>query len=113
MKIYDLYYKAKAPKGIEKNKAYIVGGGIAGLAAAAFLADDIHMPAKNITIFEKMNDVGGSMDGTGNAVSGYLCRGERELEPYMECLWYLCSKAPSLRNKGRTVLDDVVDFNKD
>jgi len=35
------------------------GGGLAGLAAAAFLADDIHMPAKNITIYEKMNDVGG------------------------------------------------------
>ena len=113
MKIYDLFYNAKAPKGIEKKKAYIVGGGQAGLAAAAFLADDIHMPAKNITIYEKMNDVGGSMDGTGKAVSGYLCRGERELEPFMECLWYLCSKAPSLRHKGRTVLDDVVDFNKD
>lgn len=113
MKVYDLFYNAKAPRGIKKKKAYIVGGGLAGLAAAAFLADDIHMPAKNITIYEKMNDVGGSMDGTGNAVSGYLCRGERELEPFMECLWYLCSKAPSLRNKGRTVLDDVVDFNKD
>ena len=113
MKIYDLFYNAKAPKGIEKKKAYIVGGGLAGLAAAAFLADDIHMPAKNITIYEKMNDVGGSMDGTGKAVSGYLCRGEREMEPFMECLWYLCSKAPSLRHKGRTVLDDVVDFNKD
>jgi len=113
MKIYDLFYNAKAPEGIQNKKAYIVGGGIAGLATAAFLADDIHMPAKNITIFEKMNDVGGSMDGTGNAAKGYLCRGERELEPYMECLWYLCSKAPSLRHKGRTVLDDVVDFNKD
>ena len=113
MKVYDLFYKAKAPKGIKKKKAYIVCGGLAGLAAAAFLADDIHMPAKNITIYEKMNDVGGSMDGTGNAMRGYLCRGERELEPFMECLWYLCSKAPSLRHKGRTVLDDVVDFNKD
>ena len=113
MKIYDLFYNAKAPKGIKKKKAYIVGGGLAGLAAAAFLADDIHMPAKNITIYEKMNDVGGSMDGTGNASNGYLCRGEREMEPFMECLWYLCSKAPSLRHKGRTVLDDVVDFNKD
>jgi oleate hydratase len=113
MKVYDLFYNVKAPKGIKKKKAYIVGGGLAGLAAAAFLADDIHMPAENITIYEKMKDVGGSMDGTGNAVSGYLCRGEREMEPFMECLWYLCSKAPSLRHKGRTVLDDVVEFNKD
>ena len=35
MKVYDLFYKAKAPKGIKKKKAYIVGGGLAGLAAAA------------------------------------------------------------------------------
>jgi len=52
------------------------------------------------------------MDGTRNE-HGYLCRGERELEPYMECLWYLCSKVPSLENAGRTLLDDIVDFNKD
>lgn len=81
MKIYDLFYNAKAPKGIKKKKVYIVGGGLAGLAAAAFLADDIHMPAKNITIYEKMNDVGGSMDGTGKAVSGYLCREKERWNP--------------------------------
>ena len=40
MKIYDLFYHAPKPEGIEKRKAYIVGGGIAGLAAAAFLTDD-------------------------------------------------------------------------
>jgi oleate hydratase len=111
MKIYDLMYNAKPPQGIENRKAYIVGGGIAGLATAAFLADDIHMPAQNITIYEALKDVGGSMDGTGDAAHGYLCRGERELEPFMESLWYLCSKAPSLRHPGRTVLDDVWDFN--
>lgn len=111
MKIYDLLYNAKAPEGIEDRKAYIIGGGMAGLAAAAFLTNDAHMPGKNITIFEAAGEVGGSMDGIGDAISGYLCRGERELEPYMECLWYICSKAPSLRNPGRTVLDDVWDFN--
>jgi oleate hydratase len=70
------------------------------------------MPGENITLLEKHSDVGGAMDGV-RGKSGYLCRGERELEAYMECLWYLCSKVPSLENPGRTVLDDVVDFNKD
>ena len=112
MNIYKTMYHASKPEGIEKRKAYIVGGGIAGLAAAAFLVDDAQMPGENITILEKLLDVGGSMDGTKNEF-GYRCRGERELEPYMECLWYLCSKAPSLENPGRTVLDDVVGFNKD
>jgi len=112
MNIYKTMYHAPKPEGIEYRKAYIVGGGIAGLAAAAFLVDDAQMPGANITILEKLSDVGGSMDGTKNEF-GYQCRGERELEPYMECLWYLCSKIPSLENQGRTVLDDIVDFNKD
>ncbi len=111
MNIYKTMYHAPKPEGIERRKAYIVGGGIAGLAAAAFLADDAGMPGENITILEIHSDVGGAMDGT-KGKSGYLCRGERELEAYMECLWYLCSKVPSLENPGRTVLDDVVDFNK-
>ncbi len=112
MNIYKTMYHAPKPEGIERRKAYIVGGGIAGLAAAAFLADDARMPGENITILEKHSDVGGAMDGV-KGKSGYQNRGERELEAYMECLWYLCSKVPSLENPGRTVLDDVVDFNKD
>ncbi len=111
MRIYDLMYRAARPSGMENRKAFIIGGGQAGLAAAAFLADDVHMPGENITILEARAAMGGSMDGTGDAVHGYLCRGERELEPNMECLWYLCAKVPSLRRPGRTVLDDVWDFN--
>ena len=112
MNIYKTMYHPHKPAGIDGYKAYIVGGGIAGLAAAVFLIDDAKMPGQNITIYEKKPVMGGSMDGTKNEF-GYLCRGERELEPYMECLWYLCSKIPSLENEGRTVLDDVVDFNRD
>ena len=112
MNIYRTLYHARKPEGIEKRKAYIIGGGIAGLATAAFLVDDTGMPGENITILEKMSIVGGSMDGR-ESKDGYLCRGERELEPYMECLWYLCSKIPSLEEPGRTVLDETVDANKD
>lgn len=35
MKIYSTFYHANKPEGIENRKAYIIGGGIAGLAAAA------------------------------------------------------------------------------
>ncbi|MCH4191335.1 MAG: oleate hydratase [Butyrivibrio sp.] len=112
MNNYELLYNPKKPEGIENSKAYVVGGGLAGLAAAAFLVDDAGMPGKNITILEKAKDVGGSMDGARNEF-GYLCRGEREMEPYMECLWYLFSKVPSLEHEGRTILDDIVEFNRD
>ena len=53
MNIYNLFYKAPAPEGIEERNAHIIGGGIAGLAAAVFLIDDAGMPGKNITLYEK------------------------------------------------------------
>lgn len=112
MNLYKTMYRAPKPEGIEKRKAYIGGGGIAGLAAAVFLADDARMPGRNITILEKLPIFGGCMDGI-KTPKGYQNRGERELEPYMECLWYLCSKIPSPERPGHTMLDDVVDFNKD
>ncbi len=99
----------RKPEGIENRKAYIVGG-IAGLAAAAFLVDDAGMPGKNITIYEKRQDVGGCCGIIGNE-GAYVCPGE--LEPHMECLWDLCSKIPSLDDPTRTVLDETVDVNRE
>src|SRR5690349_10486864 len=101
-------YHALKPEGIERRKAFIVGSGIARLAATAFVMDETEMPGENIANLEAKSYVGGAIDGV-KGKSGYLCRGERELEDRMECLWYLCSKVPSMENPGRTVLDDVVD----
>lgn len=110
MLFYDRV-NATVPDGIEQKTAHVIGGGLAGLAAAAFLATDAHMPAANITVYEDLPTLGGSMDGTGDAVTGYVNRGERELEAHMECLWYLFSKVPSLTRPGRTVLDETRAFN--
>ena len=99
------------PKGIENKSAHIIGGGIAGLAAAAFLVTDANMPPGNVIIYETLPVVGGSMDAAGDAQHGYTCRGERELEAYMECLWYLCGKVPSLQTPGLTILDETHQAN--
>jgi oleate hydratase len=106
MRNYDRI-NAPPPKGIEHKSAHIIGGGIAGLATAAFLVTDADMPAGNVTIYESLPVVGGSMDAAGDAEHGYTCRGERELEAYMECLWYLCGKTPSLQTPGLTILDET------
>jgi Myosin-crossreactive antigen len=111
VKNYDRI-NARKPEGIEDRRAHIVGGGIAGLSAAAFLVHDGHMSGRDITVYDQLAEVGGSMDGSGNAVDGYLSRGERELEPYMECLWYLCGLVPSLKDPTRTVLDETREDNK-
>ncbi len=112
MRNYDRVHPRK-PEGIENKRAYIVGGGIAGLSAAAFLVRDAQMPGKNITVFDQLPVFGGSMDACGNPETGYISRGERELEPYMECLWDLFGSIPSIYEEGRTVLDETRECNKD
>lgn len=46
MNIYRSIYKPKPTEEIKKQKAFIIGGGIAGLSAAVFLIDDAGMPEK-------------------------------------------------------------------
>jgi len=65
MLFYDRV-SATVPEGIEHKTAHIIGGGIGGLASAAFLASDAHMPAGNITVYEDLSVPGGSMDGAGD-----------------------------------------------
>ena len=61
------------------SKAYLVGGGIGSLAAAAFLIRDGGVPGANISILEAGPLMGGSLDGAGDAERGYTMRGGRML----------------------------------
>ena len=99
------------PEGIENKKAYLIGGGIASLAAAEYLICDGHMDGKNITILEQRDIFGGSMDGSGNAKDGYVALGGREMEEHYECMWDLFGKVPSLEEPARTVLDEFRELN--
>ena len=111
MKQFD-NVRANRPEGIETRKAYIIGGGVAGLASAVFLIDDCYVPGENVTIYDQLPVMGGSMDAAKIGDGRYTCRGERELEPYMECFWYLGNKIPSLYTPGRTITEETVDVNK-
>ena len=101
----------KKPINIENRHAYLIGGGIASLAAAAYLIKDGHMPAKNINILEQDNIFGGAMDGAGDAENGYVARGGREMEEHYECTWELFGMVPSLEEPSRTVLDEFKELN--
>ena len=103
--------KTLKPEGIENKRAYLIGGGIGSLAAAEYLIRDGHMNAKNITILEERNIMGGSMDGAGNAEDGYVALGGREMEEHYECMWDLFGGVPSLEEPGRTVLDEFRELN--
>jgi oleate hydratase len=112
MKNYDRI-NALPPKGIERKKAHIVGGGIAGFSAAVFLIDDAHMPAENITIYEAEELHGGCLDAVSFGKKGYRNRGSRMWERRYECLYYLMAKIPSIQTPGRTVLDETFQANVD
>lgn len=95
------------------SMAYLVGGGIGSLAAAAFMIRDAKMPGENISIFEAAPLMGGSLDGAGDPVKGYSLRGGRMLTTdNYECTWDLFKSIPSLENPAMTVFDETVEFNK-
>ena len=102
---------AKRPEGIEKKRAFLIGSGIASLAAAEYLMRDGYMKGEQITIFEQDSLSGGAMDGAGNPEEGFVARGGREMEEHYECLWDLYGQVPSIEEDGRTVLDEFKELN--
>ena len=50
-----------------KPKAYLIGGGIGSMAAAAFMIRDGGFAGENISILEALPVMGGSLDGAGDA----------------------------------------------
>lgn len=94
-------------------RAFLIGGGIGSLAAAAFMIRDGGIPGASISILEASPILGGSLDGAGNPASGYSLRGGRMLTTdNYECTWDLYKSIPSLYNKGKTVFDETVEFNQ-
>ena len=97
---------------MENKSAYIVGSGLAALAAACFLVRDGQMPGDHIHILEAMDVAGGACDGIFDPSRGYVMRGGREMEDHFECLWDLFRSIPSLEKPGASVLDEFYWLNK-
>jgi len=94
-------------------KAYLIGGGIGSLAAAAFMIRDGGIPGANITLFEAGPLLGGSLDGGGSPGGGYSLRGGRMLtSDNYECTWDLFRTIPSLVDAGQSVFDETMAFNE-
>ena len=109
---YEAFARPEKPAGIEEKSAYLVGSGLASLAAAGFLVRDAQMPGKNIHILEAMDIAGGACDGIDDPTRGYVMRGGREMEDHFECLWDLFHSIPSLEVPGASVLDEYYWLNK-
>jgi oleate hydratase len=90
---------------------YLVGGGIASLAAAVFLIRDGDIPGRRITILEESPRLGGSLDAAGNPGDGYIMRGGRMIESKYLCTYDLFSSIPTLDGTS-TVTKEIFDWNE-
>jgi oleate hydratase len=103
-------------KGMNKRRAqadtvvYLVGGGIASLAAAAFFIRDGNIKGHNIKILEESARLGGSLDAAGSPQDGYVMRGGRMLESKYLCTYDLFSSIPTL-DGHQTVTQEIFEWN--
>ncbi|PZP91879.1 MAG: oleate hydratase [Staphylococcus capitis] len=110
---YEAFARPKKPENVDKKSAYLIGSGLASLAAACFLIRDGQMKGKNIHILEELDISGGSLDGINMKHHGFVVRGGREMENHFECLWDLFRSIPSLEQPDASVLDEFYWLNKE
>lgn len=110
---YEAFVTPRKPANVEKKSAYIVGAGLAGLAAAIFLIRDGQMEGKKIHILEELSLSGGSLDGKFIPDEGFVVRGGREMENHFECLWDLFRSVPSLEIDNASVLDEFYYLDRE
>ena len=95
----------------DNAQVFLVGAGIASLAAAAFLIRDGDIPGHNITIFEESAAIGGSLDAAGTPADGYIMRGGRMFESRYLCTYNLFSSIPTL-DESKTVTEEIFEWNE-
>lgn len=110
---YEAFATPRKPKDVDQKSAYIVGTGLAGLAAAVFLIRDGHMAGERIHLFEELPLAGGSLDGIEKPHLGFVTRGGREMENHFECMWDMYRSIPSLEIPGASYLDEFYWLDKD
>lgn len=108
-----------------KNKAVIIGAGIANMAAAVYLIQEGHWRGEDITFYAL--DLHGANDGAAASVAaeqywnknhpmentkGYVARGGRMLNyrTYVD-LMDLLDRIPSVTEPGMTAAEDTRDFD--
>jgi oleate hydratase len=95
------------------SKFYLVGSGIASLAAAAYMIRDGNVSGSDIVIFEEQNDPGGALDAHGSPEDGYFMSGSRMFEHKYNATFDLFSFIPSVSNPLISVKEETELAEKD
>ncbi|KAE8354936.1 oleate hydratase [Aspergillus coremiiformis] len=108
-----IHREGRSRRDPENVQAWLIGGGIASLAAAVHLIKDAKVPARNIHLLDEHKLPGGAMQSSGDPQNGYLLR--TACLPYFHdiCVEDLLSYVPSATNPERSIMDAVRDFERD
>jgi oleate hydratase len=93
-------------------KAHIVGGGFAGLAAAALLIRNANVPGPDITIYEAADKLGGGLFLDGDAEHGYNLPGSI-FDKEFRCALDLLGTIPTQYYPNISVAEQFLTFNQE
>ena len=95
-----------------KRQAYLIGGGLTSMAAAAYLIRDCRFPGDHITIYESQSEPGGGSFAGGSPEKGFVCHGFHLLnETTYENFWELMGSIPSLNQPQLSVGEEILNFS--
>lgn len=105
--IHDKFPTIRDPK---STQAWLVGSGIASLAAAVHLIRDAQVPGYNIHILDRHSRTGGGITSSGDAESGFILHPGSLPYFHDECVENLLSLVPGARGSDKSLLDTMRDF---
>lgn len=94
----------------QTTRVWLVGGGIASLAAAVFLIKDAQVPGHNIHVLERDMQIGGGTTIDGDPEHGFVLYPGSLPYFHDRCVKYLLSLVPSSQGAEETILDKSRGF---
>lgn len=105
--------KSHLPKRDPQNvQAYLIGSGIASLAAAVHLIEDAKVPGPKIHILDVHQGTGGGMKTFGDPVKGYFLPFECHPFFHGSCTERLLSLVPSKTEPEKSLMDAIKRFEQ-
>ena len=95
---YEAFARPEKPEGVDRKSAYLVGGGLASLAAACFLIRDGQMKGEHIHILEELKLPGGACDGIEDPQKGFIIRAAARWRTTLNAFG-ICSEASPLSRR--------------
>lgn len=97
-----------APKRDPQNvQAWLIGSGIASLAAAVHLVKQAKVPARQVHILDSHHASGGAMETSGDAKYGYILHTGAQPYFYEQCVKDLLAMVPSPEKPDKTLWEAI------